>query len=64
MIFSEVILEGNNRDFDFLDESGEREKNSIYPKIVFSCSQWPKLVCLCTKRDQYPCIRCTFYLDI
>ena len=64
MVFSEVILEGKNRDFDFLNELSEKEINSIYPKIVFSCSQWPKLVCLCTKRDQYPRIRCAFYLDI
>ena len=35
MIFSEVILEGKNRDVDFLDESGEREKNSIYIQRLF-----------------------------
>ena len=64
MMFPEVIFEGKNRDFDFLDEASESEINNIYPKTVFSCSQWLKLDCLCTKRDQYSCIRCTIYLDI
>ena len=34
MIFSEVILEGKNRDFDFLDELGEREK-IVYIQRLF-----------------------------